>query len=815
MVREMVAKPAEAPVITGTAMFLRLALTPLFLAAIAVYAYLANFDGEQRLILYLIAVATAINLLIEPIQSAFQARERMGYVALSSVISQSSMGIVGIALVLVGIKAVGIATSSLVVAIVALLCNLRWARGRAPIDHHITKARLRSLAKGSFPYMAIGLALLIYTWIDAVILSVLAPAQVVGWYGVCTRLFAALLFVPSILGTAWFPKLVGAFERNPDDLWVVARPNIELVAVLGIAVAVATAIGASPMIHLMYGPAYDKAVPVMVILACCIPMMYLGIAFGQVLVAAGRPTTLTIFLVAGGIANSALNVLLVPVFQRHLDNGAIGSAVSFVATELLITSAGFMVVGRHVLTRASWARVARTTVAAVAMFGVAYALRGYGVFALAPAGLTFIAAAFLLGIPTAEERAVLATAGASVRRRLSRRCQEHRRLGTRHRRRSCLVTRRHYVFVIEQGLGHVVHGMNIERVLATRDDIDGTVVKLTPGATEGVRPLPLIHNWSVQASWAARSVLRRHIASRRPDAIFVHTQVAALMLRSIMRRVPTVVSLDATPINFDTMADAYRHEYRPGPAERIKLAVNRRALVPARAVVTWSPWAATSVIDDYGVPAGRVHAIYPGVDVANFRPREGERRPGPVRILFVGGDFERKGGPDLLAAVAGLDTAVELDIVSVEPTITVPANTSVRVHSSVGANSTSMTELYRDADIFALPTLGDCTPLAIAEALASGLPVVASTVGSIPDMIRDGQNGLLVPAGDPRRLGEALARLVGEPELRESMGLRSRELAEQEHDSDANCRRLFELMDRIAADGPGGNPSTRARSHDG
>ena len=107
--------------------------------------------------------------------------------------------------------------------------------------------------------------------------------------------------------------------------------------------------------------------------------------------------------------------------EKHL--GAIGSAVSFVATELLITSAGFVVVGRHVLTRASWARVARTAVAAVAMFGVAYALRGFGVIALAPAGLTFIAAAYLLGIPTAEERAVLASAGASVRRRLSRRAK--------------------------------------------------------------------------------------------------------------------------------------------------------------------------------------------------------------------------------------------------------------------------------------------------------------------------------------------------------------------------------------------------------
>ena len=360
------------------------------------------------------------------------------------------------------------------------------------------------------------------------------------------------------------------------------------------------------------------------------------------------------------------------------------------------------------------------------------------------------------------------------------------------------MSRRRYVFVVEHVLGHVVHGMNIERVLATRDDIDGTVFKVMLGGTDGVRQLPFVKNWSVQASWAAHEILRRELATQPPDAIFVHTQVAALMLRSVMRRVPTVVSLDATPIDFDTMADAYQHDQHSGPLEWAKLAVNRRALRGARAVVTWSPWAATSVIDHYQVPADIVQAIYPGVDVRNFAPRSGARKPGPARILFVGGDFERKGGPELLAAVAELDDPVEVDIVSGAPGIKAPTSVPVRVHAQVGANSTLMTDLYRDADIFALPTLGDCTPLAIAEALASGLPVVATTVGSVPDMVTDGENGLLVPPGDVPALSAALHRLVTQPGLRDSMAAHSREVAERDHDSDINCRRLFDLMDQIS-----------------
>ena len=185
---------------------------------------------------------------------------------------------------------------------------------------------------------------------------------------------------------------------------------MELVFILGIAVSVATAIGAAPVIHLMYGSAYDNAVPVMVILAFCIPFMYLGIVFGQVLVAAGRPTVLTIFLVVGGLVNAGLNVVLVPLFQHHHGNGAIGSAISLLVTEVLITVAGFVVVGRHVLDRASWSRALRTFLATAAMFVVAFLLRDLGIFALPVVGLTLSRPRVVLRVPTDGERAALANA---------------------------------------------------------------------------------------------------------------------------------------------------------------------------------------------------------------------------------------------------------------------------------------------------------------------------------------------------------------------------------------------------------------------
>ena len=262
-----------------------------------------------------------------------------------------------------------------------------------------------------------------------------------------------------------------------------------------------------------------------------------------------------------------------------------------------------------------------------------------------------------------------------------------------------------------------------------------------------------------------------------------------------------MVSLDATPLDFDTMADAYGHVRQAGPLENVKLWINRRALSEAAAVVTWSAWTARSVVRDYRVNGSLVHPIYPGVDLQRFEPTDRSSRPGPVRILFVGGDFARKGGHDLVAAITELRGAVELDIVTSTTDIAMPveAEAKVRVHRNVPPNSDELRQLYAQADIFALPTRGDCTPLVVAEAMASALPVVATTVGSIPDMVHDGRNGILVPPSSPSQLARALETLVTDEHRRLQMGADNRALAVDEHDATKNWRRIFGLMKEVCA----------------
>jgi glycosyltransferase involved in cell wall biosynthesis len=86
-------------------------------------------------------------------------------------------------------------------------------------------------------------------------------------------------------------------------------------------------------------------------------------------------------------------------------------------------------------------------------------------------------------------------------------------------------------------------------------------------------------------------------------------------------------------------------------------------------------------------------------------------------------------------------------------------------------------ELLQDSGIFVLPSSSEGLPMALLEAMAYALPIVATTVGGVPDVLTDGSEALLVPPGDPKRLADALGKVAADPVLRERLGTGARERA--------------------------------------
>jgi glycosyltransferase involved in cell wall biosynthesis len=362
-------------------------------------------------------------------------------------------------------------------------------------------------------------------------------------------------------------------------------------------------------------------------------------------------------------------------------------------------------------------------------------------------------------------------------------------------------------FVIEQTLGHASYGRNLERWATEDPAIRPTWLPIPCWEDDRWARWPLVRrNLSLTLSLRARDRIRGGRERPGYDALFFHTQTTALFSIGLARRLPVIVSLDATPLNMDTVGAGYGHRPdAPGPIGGLKLRWYRGLFLHAAALTTWNRWARDSLVRDYGIAAEKIAVIPPGVDLDAWPPAG--VRPDParrVRILFVGHGFARKGGHVLLEAFgAGLAGRCALDVVTGDA---VPsAGDAVRIHRGLTHDDPELRRLFAEADLFVLPTLADCMPLAILEAMASGLAVVATDVGAIAEQVVDGETGLLVPPGDPTSLARAIRALADDPALRRAFGAAGRRRAERLFDGEQNYRALAGVLTRciIARGRPG------------
>jgi glycosyltransferase involved in cell wall biosynthesis len=222
--------------------------------------------------------------------------------------------------------------------------------------------------------------------------------------------------------------------------------------------------------------------------------------------------------------------------------------------------------------------------------------------------------------------------------------------------------------------------------------------------------------------------------------------------------------------------------------------------------VPWSEWAARETLRVHpGIPPDRIVPLHPGLDLSRWPQRPPRPPSTPFRLLFVGGDLPRKGGDTLLDAFeAGLAGDCELDVATQREHLTPELEArlarlpDVRVHLDLRPHSPELTALYRQADCFVLPTRKDMSPWVALEALATGVPMIASAIGGIPEMLIDGETGLLIPPDDAAALVAAITRLRRDPALAARIAHQGRAHVEAHFDAVTNTQRLLDLLkDRI------------------
>jgi glycosyltransferase involved in cell wall biosynthesis len=349
-------------------------------------------------------------------------------------------------------------------------------------------------------------------------------------------------------------------------------------------------------------------------------------------------------------------------------------------------------------------------------------------------------------------------------------------------------------FLLEQSLGHVTHAKNLLTNIALDPEVHAHWGLIDFEATGIAGWIPVYRsNWTVRAGVCAYREVARMNRQTKLDALFFHTQVPAILAQRWLRKIPGIVSLDATPRQYDELGAFYKHERDPPWFEAWKWRLNRDCFRSARRLVAWSEWTKLGLVQDYEVPADKITVIPPGVNVQEWRrPTPRVPHANPVKILFVGGDLKRKGGLVLLEAFRALrHLGLELHLVTKDR---LPPEPGLFIYNNLEANSQPLKDLYHTCDIFALPTFGDTFALVLSEAGAAGMAIISTNMAAIPEFVRDGETGLTVLAGDVVSLTRAIQDLATNPTLRMTLGECAMAHVTRHYDALTNASRLLDLL---------------------
>ncbi len=241
-------------------------------------------------------------------------------------------------------------------------------------------------------------------------------------------------------------------------------------------------------------------------------------------------------------------------------------------------------------------------------------------------------------------------------------------------------------------------------------------------------------------------------------------------------------------------------------SERRALAVVRRVIVTSRATAT--------MLGKYGVEPDRISVIEPGTDPAPLA--RGSHSP-TVHLLSVATLVPRKGHEILMVALGTLGDldwrltcvgSLERDTATVERVQAqlVASGISDRVRLAGEAGGSALSAHYDSADVFVLPTFYEGFGMAVANAVARGLPVVSTATGAISELVGL-DAGLLVPPGDPRALADALRRVIRDPDLRGRLAKGAERVRVRLSTWEDQARKLADVLAELA---PPGNLATFA-----
>ncbi len=364
VIRQVAREVRRSGELLGTALALRAAFAMVVTVPAGLMAWALGYGARTTWLSVFLILASLPLFLAQGYGMVFRAREQMGRDATVSVSNKAIALCVTLPALALGTGIPGVIVGQAVAGVAALWVAARLRGGLDAPPLRVSSETAREVLAAGLPLMAMTAAVSVQPYLDAIILSKLVPATVVGWFGAAKNILGVLMAPATILGLAAYPRLARA-SADTAALRQEVRSALRPLLWLGALAGTGTYLFASTAIGLLYGSrGFGPAATILEVFAPALFLLFIDILLGNIIYASGGGTGLAIAKIVSVGVGTGLDLLLIPLFQERLGNGGVGVVVAFALSEFVVFAGAMIVLRRGTLEPAMALNAARALGAA-------------------------------------------------------------------------------------------------------------------------------------------------------------------------------------------------------------------------------------------------------------------------------------------------------------------------------------------------------------------------------------------------------------------------------------------------------------------
>lgn len=371
-VREVARDKTLASKYIGNIMTMKLFFVFLTLVLIIFFINILEYPKNTVYVVYFLSASIILNGFIQSFKSIYQAYEKMEYVSLFNILNTIFL-LAGVLIAInqkfnvIAFAAIYFISSFIILILNIFVLQIKFTKFSFLMEMDFWKTTL----KEALPFGLSSIFVVIYFYIDSVMLSLMKSDEVVGWYNASYKLVYILLFIPAVYFSSIYPVMSNLFINSKDTLKFLYSTSLKYMLILGALMGISTVILADEIILLIYGTEYQPSILALMILIWAVFFSFLAHAPMYILNSTNKQVIYTKVVFIGMIVNVIMNLILIPKYSLN------GASVATVFTEFLGFILLYFIVMTHTESRLEIKFISRILIGVLLLITSYYLLNPY------------------------------------------------------------------------------------------------------------------------------------------------------------------------------------------------------------------------------------------------------------------------------------------------------------------------------------------------------------------------------------------------------------------------------------------------------